>query len=341
MRFKGTHYEVGFKRGTLFKKYHVTFPINLDQFQLQYGKKAGQKLAKCFPEAYEEVKGITDALEINHEKFLSWMMCMGCCMYHLEENIPEIRGCSAFAFTHQGNTYYGRNNDLPVFLKKTSKAEIYNLNQTPKIYMTTSSFVNGEEGLNEHGLAVAMTFVTTRIQDLKPGLNSVFIVRYLLEKAKNTIEAIEKLHQIPIASNCNILLADRFGDIVVVEASPSKLNIRKPNINEIGNKYIATTNEFTTDMMKPLECQSETYLSTLRYEVVIQALRTIQESDCPIEYIQDILKGKHGFICQYDKKDHFETIWSSIFDINHLVIKRAEGDPRKAKFRFDNRLQRL
>ena len=37
----------------------------------------------------------------------------------------------------------------------------------------------------------------------------------------------------------------------------------------------------------------------------------------------------------------FETVWSSIFDLDSLVIYRAEGDPRKKKFVTDNRLHDL
>ena len=48
-----------------------------------------------------------------------------------------------------------------------------------------ADIINGEEGLNEHGLAVAMTFVMTSLQKIRPGFNSCFVVRYLLEKADN------------------------------------------------------------------------------------------------------------------------------------------------------------
>lgn len=51
---------------------------------------------------------------------------MGCCMYNLENNIPvEVRGCTAFAYSSNGRTIYGRNNDLPPYLRGGSKSEIY------------------------------------------------------------------------------------------------------------------------------------------------------------------------------------------------------------------------
>lgn len=104
---------------------------------------------------------------------------MGCCMYNLENNIPvEVRGCTAFAYSSNGRTIYGRNNDLPPYLREGSKSEIYAPKNGNRFNITTSSFINGEEGMNEHGLAVAMTFVMTDLEKIKAGFNSCFIVRY-------------------------------------------------------------------------------------------------------------------------------------------------------------------
>lgn len=57
-----------------------------------------------------------------------------------------------------------------------------------------------------------------------------------------------------------------------------------------------------------------------------------------IETTKGLLKGDYGFMCQYDNKPCFETVWSSIFDLQSLTLYRAEGDPRKKKFITDNRL---
>ncbi|MDD4070311.1 MAG: C45 family autoproteolytic acyltransferase/hydrolase [Candidatus Izemoplasmatales bacterium] len=339
MRFSGTHYEAGYIRGNIFKKVGLQFNLKLDDFQLDYGIKSGNILKQYFNEAYEEVRGITDALDVDHKVFLAWMMCMGCCMYNLEDNLPEIRGCTAFCFSQNGEVYYGRNNDLPHFLKKGSQADYYKLKNTPRFYMTTSSFVNGEEGVNEFGLVVAMTFVATNLKDISPGFNSVFIVRYLLEKASSTREAIELLKNIPIASNCNILLGDKSKDLVVVECNKNVINIREPLINESKVKYVVTTNEFSSKEMRKYEEKVHNYKASLRYEVASSALEKIGLDDNPIEYSKSILKGEFGFMCQYEERKEFETIWSTIIQINDFKIIRAEGNPRKAVFKIDERLK--
>ena len=124
---------------------------------------------------------------------------MGCCMYNLENNFPvEIRGCTAFTYSKKGKLIYGRNNDLPPYLRDGCKSEIYAPKNGNRFHITTSSFINGEEGLNEHGLAVAMTFVMTDLKKIKAGFNLCFIVRYLLEKADNTEQAVSLLMNLPI-----------------------------------------------------------------------------------------------------------------------------------------------
>ena len=182
LRLKGAHYQMGVRRGRIFQKCGVTFPLHLDRFQLAHGKQSEALLREFFPEVCAEIRGVSDTIGADYDTFAAWMLCMGCCMYNLDANIPvELRGCTAFACVKDGRVLYGRNNDLPPYLKKGSKSELYAPLGGNRFILTTSSFINGEEGLNEHGLAVAMTFVMTPLARIRPGFNSCFIVRYLLE----------------------------------------------------------------------------------------------------------------------------------------------------------------
>lgn len=341
LRFKGNHYQMGQKRGHLFQKANLSFPLHLDDFQLTHGRQSEKLLEKFFPEVCEEIRGVCDITGNDYLPFVSWMLCMGCCMYNLEENIPvEIRGCTAFACVADGNIIYGRNNDLPPYLRDGSKSEIYSPENGNRFCITTSSFINGEEGLNEHGLAVAMTFVMTSLSEIKPGFNCCFIVRYLLEKASSTDNAISLLMDLPIASNCNILLADKSGRMAVVECTPEKKKIREAEPCKNG-RVICTVNSFTSDEMKRYDCSGgNDYDSAIRYQVVMDCFSHLSNNDL-IEQSQQLLKGEYGFMCQYDKELNFETVWSSVFDLNSLMIYRAEGDPRKNKFILDKRLNNL
>lgn len=338
LRLKGDHYQMGVKRGMIFKRNNISFPLHLDSFQLEHGTKSEKLLKEFFPEVCEEIRGVCDTIGADYATFVSWMLCMGCCMYNLQDNIPvEIRGCTAFAYSKDGRVIYGRNNDLPPYLKDGSKSEIYAPSNGNRFNITTSSFINGEEGLNEHGLAVAMTFVMTDLENIKPGFNSCFIVRYLLENANDTKRAVSLLMELPVASNCNILIADKSGEMAVVECTPIKKRIRDPIC--IGDdRIVCAVNSFTSDEMKPYSVVGvEDYDSGERYKVVIKSFSTSIREDF-IETTKRLLKGDYGFMCQYDDDPDFETVWSSVFDLKSLMIYRAEGDPRKKKFITDSRL---
>ena len=74
LRLKGDHYQMGVKRGNIFQKAHISFPLQLDNFQLEHGKQSEEILRKFFPEICEEVRGVSDA-QIIYTSFL------GCCVW--------------------------------------------------------------------------------------------------------------------------------------------------------------------------------------------------------------------------------------------------------------------
>jgi predicted choloylglycine hydrolase len=337
-RLKGTHYEMGRKMGIIFKRNNAQFPIKLDSFQRTFGKESGILLKQYFPQVVEEIKGITDVIGYDNELFTSWMMCMGCCHTLNDSNNVERRGCTGFSFIHDGNVYYGRNNDLPPFLKSISKSIYYKPKNKLSFILNTSSFINGEEGINKAGMVAAMTFVKPKLEEIKPGINSVFLVRYLLENCKSVKEGLESLRKLPIASSCNILLTDKKGEMVVAECNPLKLNIRYPEKSKNRENFIITVNSFISREMWEHEASDrKDYLSDVRYQTALHALKN-GDYDNSVEYAKEILRGKHGFMCQYNKELEFETIWSSVFDISNTRIYRAEGNPQRIKFIEDKRL---
>ena len=179
------------------------------------------------------------------------------------------------------------------------------------------------------------------LEKIKAGFNSCFIVRYLLEKAGNTEQAVSLLMGLPVASNCNILLADKKGNMVVVECTPILKKVRAAEAF-VNGSIVCTVNSFTSNEMKPYDdANGNDYDSHKRYRTVIDSFSSERIKDEYIETTQHLLKGDYGFMCQYDNEPDFETVWSSIFDLDSLVIYRAEGDPRKNKFVTDSRLYNL
>ena len=56
-----------------------------------------------------------------------------------------------------------------------------------------------------------------------------------------------------------------------------------------------------------------------------------------VKYAQNLLSGKYGFLCQYDRNTKKDTVWSVIYDLKHKSIYRAEGNPIRKSFIKDSR----
>ena len=184
LRLKGDHYQMGVKRGTIFQKGNISFPLHLDAFQLEHGKQSEQILKKYFPEVCEEIRGVSDTIGADYLSFASWI---------------------------------------------------------------------------------------------------------------------------------------------------------REAIKSDGDSIVCTVNSFTSDEYTPFDdANGDDYDSGKRYKVVVDSF-TNKIKDNYLEETKQLLMGKYGFMCQYEDPN-FETVWSSIFDLESLMIYRAEGDPRKKRFISDNRL---
>ena len=332
IKLEGSYYSMGKKMAQHFINNNSKFPIQLNKFQLKHGIESIELIKQFYPEILEEIKGITDTLNFNFEQFASWLLCMGCCLTIRKNHNVEIRGCTAMGIITNNKIFYARNNDLPPYLKQFSKSITYSPCAKNKFVLNTSSFINGEEGINQHGLIVAMTFVIPNKNEIKPGFNSLFLVRYLLEHCKNVEEAIQALNKLPIASSCNILLIDKQKNMVVVECCPFTIHIRKAQINNNGDKFNITVNHFTSKNMQNYDKSNQNvYASANRYHCAYNCCNS-PKSKITSNYLKEVLKGKYGFMCQY-KRIKFETIWSTIIDVNKQTLYLCDTSPLYGSFK--------
>ena len=101
---------------------------------------------------------------------------------------------------------------------------------------------------------------------------------------------------------------------------------------------MAATNEFHSPAMLPYRADLEdTIHSGLRYQVARQAL-SHREGE-PIKFAMDLLAGRFGFLCQYDRSLGMDTVWSSVYRLSAPgEVYRCEGNPSRQLFCQDKRL---
>lgn len=329
-RLKGDPYEIGLKYGGLLKKNNINLfgLTELDDFQFNYGIKSEKIVREYFPEACEEIRGMADGVGVPYERFSAWLMCISVCF---EVPGSAMHGCTMLAIKKDDKVVFCRNNDLPPIFRKISSSALYMPSNGYSFIANSSAFVSAEEGINERGFAVGMTYVWAK--DLKPGFNSMFFVRYMLEKCESIEEGLTAIQKIPIGGAYHLILADK-QNIAHAECSPQKVKIHRDD-------YAVATNHFISEEMKQYEEPKDLYRSHERYKTGKDALTKgfNKATVNTVDYTKEILSGNLGFMCQYEKELNFDTVWSSVFDISNNIIYRAEGNPSKIKYREDIRLK--
>lgn len=324
-RWKGSHYEAGLRYGKILFKNGInpldSIPIGKDR--IAFVEKCIPLYEEFYPEIIEEIKGVSDGLQINYVDMANFLFSMYCFVFDNK--------CSCFAFTKNGKTIFGRNSDFVVCIEKLCDSAYYKLDSVYSFIGNTTAWTEMEDGLNEHGLAVGLTFIyPTKI---KAGFNAGMLVRYILEKCKSTNEAISALEMLPIASPQTITLADKSGDIAVVECNCDKVIVLRPKNNE---NYVYTTNHFNSKEMQEYKLDVEDGArSNERYKTLTNAFEN--ENSYSLKFAQDLLSGKKGFMCQYDRTKGLDTVWSTVCDLSLDVIYRVEGNPSRKTFKVDTR----
>jgi len=326
-RFKGTHYEAGLRYGDILYKHgaDLSHAFSKDSKKIEFVKESIKIYEREYPEVLDEIRGVAEGMRIPFEDLSTFLLGMYCFIFN--------NRCTNTAVFDGDNIIFGRNSDFLVSLEKQYESTYYKLDNSNSFIGNTTTMIQMEDGVNEHGLAVGLTFIYPL--KIKPGLNAGMMVRYILEKCKNVAEALEKLQNFTIGSAQTITMIDRAGDMAVVECNCETLYVIRPEPEQI---FVHATNNLKSPEMLQYQYDGvDDIHSGERYETVYNALK--DRKNCSVEYMKEILTGKQGFMCQYDRAQVFDAVWSSIYDLKNMKIYRAEGNPSRVKYKEDTRLK--
>ena len=159
--------------------------------------------AKCekicrtvYPSILEEMEGFCSSSGIAMEEWSTRFFTIYA--------FPPFQGCTCLAVGGE-NGYLARNSDFLPQAASLCSSYVFHFPETKSFFANSTTPTQMEDGVNEYGLAVGLTFVYPKVH--KAGLNAGMLVRYVLEKCRTTKEAIDFLQEIPIASQQ--ILTDR------------------------------------------------------------------------------------------------------------------------------------
>jgi len=236
-------------------------------------------LEKQFSELNAEIRGIAEGAQLPFEQVF---------LYNNRSLLREVEACSHLAVHVDGRTFVGMNKDVPLpftdhyFVKKS-------VSETglASIGYGHAGRVWGY-GMNSRGLCAAGTAAHPRDNDHQsPTVGLYFLGPIVLGRCADAIEARDLVMGLEsISEGGNLLLADKAGNMFVIELSPKKRVVRQPENGRIfsSNFYASghiphkdmpdylreTTARFAT--IRDMLCANEK-ISTDRVQAILAAHR--------------------------------------------------------------------
>lgn len=148
---------------------------------------------------------------------------------------PPVATACSLAVWNRGPNVLVRSYDFP--LQQCDTTVLASAWSGPRVLAMSDCLWGAVDGINEHGLAVAIAFGGRRV--VGPGFGIGLIVRYLLEVARSVGEAVEILHRVPVSMAYNVALLDRSGQGAVVVVAPDRPAVVTPYLSA-GNRQGVT-----------------------------------------------------------------------------------------------------
>lgn len=265
------------------------------------------------PGVIAQLQGMSDVLQVPYEELRTFLFGM----YAFNEEIH----CSCIAQKDANGIYLGRNSDFLRTIAPYCLMEQMQIEEEHCYLGNTTAFLQLEDGVNEAGLAIGLTYV--RPHNIQPGFHAGLLLRYLLAHCTSVTQACEALRQLPIATSQTLTMIDRDFHMAMVECNCEKIAIRYET-----DCY--ATNTFHLEAMKPFVMEET--LADLHSEERYQTLKHAAKKEMNVPELKNLLQGKHGFLCQYPPECPADTIWSIIYDPCHAVYDFCDGNPMNTDY---------
>ncbi|MGV9200146.1 MAG: C45 family autoproteolytic acyltransferase/hydrolase, partial [Promethearchaeia archaeon] len=179
-------------------------------------------------------------------------------------------------------------------------------------YATLGSGVGGlagnNNGINDRGLSIVYNYAYP-LEIGKSGVPPMFLIREILEQCDSVKGSVELLEQFPRLGGANIMIADKNGDLAVVETSSDRIEVRREGEN--GEKdFLICTNHYISPKMKENEVPRNSvytenapeYLqgkpvhksSILRYKSAYEILKNQGLGTVTLDYLNQNIQCNHG-----------------------------------------------
>ena len=313
----GTAYEVGFQRGMALREKGLFAPnriqAQLHPQRLVYGAKCAAMTQAYDPSLNAEIHGLSDALGFPYDQLCAFLFGMYA--------FTADAFCTCVALHDQGGTWLGRNSD---FLKEMAPYVIHE-RINDQYWGNTSAFIELEDGRNDNGLAIGLTYV--RPHRITCGYHGGMMIRHLLKYCRDVDMAVRECRRLPIGSSFTLIMADRFHHLAYLECCCDHVALRRDD------RIVYGVNHFYLDTMKEYRLRAD--LSDLHSDERLETIRhwVHQYPKQDEQLLRGLLKGAYGFMCQYPAHCPADTLWSVLYRCDEDDTSLCVGNPQRCAYK--------
>ena len=331
VQFTGSHYEIGLQLGrTLARRgQHILdqVPFPLTGERLAFARICLPLYRNWFPGALEELRGLAEGQSCSAEALAGVVLSM----YAIPPGEPH---CSCFALRNGGASSLAGTATFFPHWRPSIPTFCYTLPTAGSPSWEHHLLPPDGGRCQRAGLAVGLTSVPPGGPP-RPGLSAGMALRLLLESCRTVGEGLTLLARLPWASSHTLVLADRTGEVALAECCPERTALSHP---EGETTCVCAVNAFHLPQMAPYRREmADDWRAEERYGTLTRALSR-QGPAMGVQQGADLLAGRLGFLCQYERTRGQDTVWSVLWDGGRLW--RAEGNPSRVPFQEDRRLTR-
>jgi predicted choloylglycine hydrolase len=280
---------------------------------------AEQALNKVFtllkqrsPGITEWVEGMTSKLGIPAKEL--FLFSIGGYFSDMAHVFDQRRdGCSTFSVSHSDQG--------PILAKNRDSKSAYGpwqvvIRVRPQkgfgyLAMTTYGIPGvNSSGMNEHGLAVADTHVTS--SDIGPGLPRFALIEKILSQCTRVDEALGMIMKEPLMGRGNLVLADAQGALGVAELGNCRRAVRSCT-----SGYLINTNHFTDSLLQSAFLETNPVslkgTSEARYSRLSELLSTGNHTLAEAKQIMAYHGGALDSLCRHEELELPHRTISTVF----------------------------
>lgn len=319
---EGSHYEIGTKLAHTLKNNPELMKINIqsDCIDRSLLKKKQSLLDEFCPGVNEEIAGLSDNLKIPPGRLAVF-----------SDDVIEAGACSQFAalpsVTSDRHTLIGRSYEYST--EDEMCLCVTRIDGKPAQIGFSLLLFGRFDGINEHGLTVAMSSCEFGQRPFGEGLWFPLVLRSLLDNCSSVRDATYLLKNMPIRSNVNILIADNYANATIAETACFG-DDRKISFLDSGD-FLITTNHYQSNEMLPYDNNRRRH-SVVRYKI-IEDYFSKKKGSITLESIKTILEEEvpKGVCCPY-YEDGLGTLHAMVFDATEISVQVCLGAASSQKW---------